>query len=219
MWLPVNGVGAIDPADVGRAIRARPGQRGLVSLMYVNNEIGTIHDLPAIATVIRQSVGGESESGQPPRVSLHTDAVQAPGHVPLDVRAMGVDFLSLGAHKFHGPPGVGLLFCRDPTALPPRKASFGLVGKRNLTWLRPLFFGGHQQGSLRPDRKFFFTEKEKVAKTSVNGTESVALIRAMGAALEDVCTHLSERLDRYRIMTARIWETLIPFIVTIGHRM
>lgn len=169
MWLPVNGVGAIDPADVGRAIRARPGQRGLVSLMYVNNEIGTIHDLPAIATVIRQSVGGESESGQPPRVSLHTDAVQAPGHVPLDVRAMGVDFLSLGAHKFHGPPGVGLLFCRDPTALPPRKASFGLVGKRNLTWLRPLFFGGHQQGSLRPDRKFFSRKRKRWPKLPSTG--------------------------------------------------
>lgn len=82
-----------------------------------------------------------------------------------------------------------------------------------------LVLWGSPTGFLATRPEVFFTEKEKVAKTSVNGTESVALIRAMGAALEDVCTHLSERLDRYRIMTARIWETLIPFIVTIGHRM
>lgn len=138
IFLPVNGVGEVSPDDVERAVRAQPdGRRGLVSLMYVNNEIGTVQDLPAIAERLRRVCGRTVTSDNnaltvPPRVCLHTDAVQAPGHVPLDVQRLGVDFLTLGAHKFHGPPGTGLLYCRQPG------------------WLRPTLFGGHQQGGLRP---------------------------------------------------------------------
>ena len=126
VYLAVDGTGGIRTADVDRALALhhRPGRVGLVSLMYVNNETGTMHDLPAIAAMVRR---------RGPGIWFHSDAVQAPGHVPhLDVRVLGVDFLTVSAHKFHGPGGVGFLYQRDPRLL------------------RPCQFGGHQQGGLRP---------------------------------------------------------------------
>lgn len=103
-YLPVDADGRVSPEQVREAIRP---DTVLVSIMFANNEVGTIMPIPEIAAVCR-------EKG----VLFHTDAVQAVGHIPVDVQAMGIDMLSLSAHKFHGPKGVGVLYCRKGIRLP-----------------------------------------------------------------------------------------------------
>lgn len=116
--LPVDRAGMVDPGLVEKSVRA---DTILISIMHANNEVGTIQPIEQIAQVAQKS-----------NVPFHTDAVQTFGHIPTLVRKLGVDLLSVSAHKLYGPKGVGALYVRRATEI------------------SPLLQGGGQEGGLRP---------------------------------------------------------------------
>ena len=126
--LPCNDLGIIDAAAVEAAIRS---ETCLISVMYANNEVGSIQPVARIAAIAR-------DHGIP----MHTDAVQAAGSLPLNVNELGVDLLSLSAHKFYGPKGVGLLYVRKGTPIRFQQDGGGQEsGRRGGTENVPLIVG------------------------------------------------------------------------------
>lgn len=162
-YLDVDRLGHVDLAQLRSAIS---DDTAIVSIMAANNEIGTVQDLKAISDIAHAH-----------GAVFHTDAVQAVGHIPLDVQAMGIDLLSLSAHKFRGPKGIGALYCRKGISL------------------KPLVFGGGQERGW------------------ASGTENVAGMVGLGAAIEDAVTPMAEKMGYVRYLTDRLTQGVmkIPY--------
>ena len=150
-YLRVGSEGIVDPDDVERAIRP---ETVLISIMHANNEIGTIQPIPEIARIAAEH-----------DIYFHTDAVQSAGKIPLNVEELGVDLLSLSAHKIHGPQGVGALYVRRGTPL------------------RPLLYGGHHERDRRAGTENvagavgFGKAAEMAANPAAGEIEAVARLR------------------------------------------
>jgi len=126
-YLPVNEEGLVDPQDVADAIRENTA---LISVMYGNNETGSIEPIAEIGKVVAAAREARKKSENVLPIVFHTDAVQAFQYIDIDVDKLGVDMLSLTAHKFYGPKGVGLLYVRKGTKFSPQQQ--GGAQERNL---------------------------------------------------------------------------------------
>lgn len=175
-FLPVDGTGQVRPETLRSGLRS---DTALVSIMLANNEFGTVNRIAELAEVAH-------ERGVP----LHTDAAQALGKVPLDVRDLGVEMMSLSAHKAYGPKGVGALFVR-------RRPEEGMRRVR----LSPLISGGGQERGLR------------------SGTLNVPGIVGFGKAAEIASAALPKEAGRIRALRERLYELLRKKLAPSGLRV
>ena len=166
--LPVHEDGVVRMADLEAAVR---NDTALVTVMFANNEIGTVQPVTEIGAFCRER-----------NIPFHTDAVQAAGHMPIDVEAMNIDMLSLSGHKFHAPKGVGVLYV-----------------KKNFPLMNLIEGGGQERGKRA-------------------GTENVAGIVALAAALKESCDTMEENTARILPMRDKLISELgkIPHSIING---
>lgn len=157
-YLSVNEQGVVIAEELKESL---PDDVKLVSVMTVNNEIGTIEPIAELSAIAHAN-----------GALFHTDAVQAVGHIPVDVNELGVDMLSASAHKFNGPKGIGFLYIRKNTDI------------------CPFHDGGSQEFGMRA------------------GTENVAAIVGMAAALQKNCAHMEKTEDKLRKMEMMLISAL-----------
>lgn len=162
-YLDVHSDGLVRVDELEKAIRP---DTALVTVMFANNEIGTVQPVKEIGAICKKY-----------GVVFHTDAVQAVGHVPVDVKSQNIDMLSISAHKFHGAKGVGALYVRR--GIP----------------LRTFVEGGAQERGKRA------------------GTENLAGIASMAAALKYACGHMAENAEKEQ----RLRDRLIDGLLKIPH--
>ncbi len=156
-WLDVDEHGMVTPEVVEKVIGS---ETALVSVMYANNEIGTINPVAEIAEICRRH-----------NVRFHTDAVQAAAYLPVDVQAMGIDMMSLGGHKFYGPKGVGALYVRKGTPLVPALTGGGQeFGLRAGTQNVPYIVGFAEALRLTAEERESRTVKLKPLRDRIIGT-------------------------------------------------
>jgi len=171
--IPVGPGGVVDPADVAAMLRP---DTTLVSVMAVNNEIGTIQPIAAIAAVMAGS-----------QAYFHTDAAQAPGRIAVDF-TRSVDLMTLSSHKVHGPKGAAALFLRR---------------RRDIN-IRPLFFGGGQEGGVCP------------------GTVNVSALAGFGRAMELAAQVQDDDCARVAALSSRLLTGIleaIPGSSAVGDRV
>jgi cysteine desulfurase len=169
-WLEPDAAGRITPQAVAAALRP---DTQLVSVMHANNETGIVNDIAGIAAVCRAA-----------GVLLHTDAAQTAGKMPVSMRTLGADLISVSAHKMYGPKGIGAL----------------VVGEAARPWLEPLMFGGPQERGLRPGTPathqavgFGRAAAIAVARSALDAEHTTTLARRLLAGLDGLpgirCNH------------------------------
>ena len=179
-WLDVNEQGMVTPEVVSKAICENTA---IVSVMYANNEVGTINPIKEIAEICSAN-----------NILFHTDAVQAAAYLPVDVQDLGVDMMSLGAHKFYGPKGVGVLYVRKGTPLVSHLTGGGQefslrAGTQNV----PYIVGFAEALRLTQEEREQRTERVKPLRDKVIGTvlESIPYSRLTGGMESRLPQHAS----------------------------
>lgn len=179
-WLEVDSFGRVMPEAVERALCK---ETALVSVMYANNEIGTINPIREIAEVCHRH-----------GVLFHTDAVQAAAYLPVDVQSLDVDLMSLGAHKFYGPKGVGVLYVRKGTPLLPLQTGGGQEnGRRAGTSNVPYLVGMGESLRLTAAERQVRADHVRPLRDRIIGTvlEEIPAARLTGHPAERLPNHAS----------------------------
>ncbi len=172
IYLPVNKEGIVDPKDLKKAIDKKTI---LVSVMMVNNEIGTIQDITSLAKITHDH-----------NAYFHTDAVQAVPYLKIDVKKMGIDFLSLSAHKFYGPKGIGVAYINQDIKIKPlivgggqennhRSGTYNLPGIIGLTEALELSYKERTAylKKIKTLRDYFWQKlKKEIPDVKLNGSLS-----------------------------------------------
>lgn len=194
-FLPVDSEGVVLLEELLESIRP---ETILVSIMLANNEVGTIQPIAEIGQMLSE-INQKRQKQNLPKIYFHTDAVQAAGKIPLNVSELKVDLLSLAAHKFYGPKGVGLLYCRSGTPLVPiihggaheynRRAGTenvsGIVGMAKA--LEMVTERIHKENlHLRELRQMIIEGIKKIPRVKINGNPEKCLSNTINISFEFV---------------------------------